>query len=182
MGNVPGWVQSYLREKGIPDYCIQTENKKAEDLYKILKGPRNFVLILNKDPSHSLGLYYHLALYWTLNTGLGFEILDLQSLDSFSRDFSSEIKKYETASLLMVPYADPTDYTLKGTKGSLGSILSKRKARSMPFITDLYTINFPKTMKEIEKLLQDNITPVFGDQALSLFIIQNSSAKIIKVH
>lgn len=180
---IQDWMIDYVTSKDVPlDYLKKPSDKKVTEqlhtLVRNLLGPRNFVLLLSRNPAHTWALYFYLATIWVTTTSKGFYILDVKELDV---NYANEIiPKIEATSLLIIPYVDPQGWDLRRKRNILGNILAKRKARKQPFITDFYLKNIASDERELLKSIQP-ITNVFGEQAGSFFLQKQSNSKIIKI-
>jgi hypothetical protein len=177
------WVIEYSINKNIPvEYFkppIEQKEQQLRAIMEYLLGPRNFILLVSKNSGYVWELYYYLALTWAMTTNKGFYILDIKELDLNSNEYKELLQKIETINLLIIPYTDPQGYDLRRKRNILGNILAKRKARKMPFITDIFVKKLPSYSE-----IPSSVTPlanVFGENSIPLFLDQNSNSKIIKI-
>lgn len=175
------WVIKYLSDKDVP-LSYTNKPEKEEQIVKIARylfGSRNFILLVSNDSAYIKSIYYWLAAIWVMETETGFEICDPAKINSFDNDYKEVLSRLEHASLLMIPYTDPSDYSLRRIKNALGGILAKRKAANRPTITDVFSKKEINN-KEIANLV-GSLSPVFGEQCVPMFLTENTNSKIIKV-
>lgn len=176
------WIVQYLNKKGLPLSCLNNPGKQKERqlkfICKSLLGSRNFILLVSQNPSYVIELYHQVAAIWTLTTELGFEIVDLISLNPFDYEFATAVYKYKEIGLLIIPYVDPTDYNLRRIKTTMGNIISYRKANNKPTITDTFGNSTTTNKAQLCETIK-NLGNVFGDQAFPMFMDEKSNAKII---
>ena len=177
------WIVQYLLNLEIPlsylDPPNEKQEKQVEAICQYLLGTRHFVLLVCNNSAYVKELYYRVAATWLLTTETGFEISGPLDLDPYSQDFWARVKRLKETSLLMVPYTDPSDYTLRKTKTAMGSIMSNRKAARLPTITDLY-IKGDASQEKLGGSIE-NLSAVFGEHCIPMFLEQNSNAKIVKI-
>lgn len=180
---VQDWMVDYVVSKDVPlDYLKKPSKEKTEEqvrtITKNLLGPRNFILLLSENTAYTWSLYYYLASAWITTTNKGFYILDVKEMDV---NYLNEIyPKAEAASLLIIPYTDPNGWDLRKKRNILSNLLAKRKAKKQPFITDYFLKKQPATKTDIVKNIQP-ISNIFGEQAMSFFLSEESNSKIIKI-
>jgi len=177
------WIVQYLLNRDVPlsylEKPSEKQEKQVESLCQYLLGTRHFVLLVCNNSAYVKELYYRVAATWLLTTESGFEISGPLDLDPYGQEFWTHVKRLKETSLLMVPYTDPSDYTLRKTKTAMGSIMSARKAARRPTITDLF-IKGEATNQKLKESI-NNLSAVFGEQCLPMFLEQNSNAKIVKI-
>ncbi|MFW6145517.1 MAG: hypothetical protein ACOC4Y_01830 [bacterium] len=169
------WIVQYLLNKDVPLSYLEKPSEKKEKHVKTicqyLLGTRHFMLLLCNNPTYVKELYYYIAATWLLTTETGFEIAGPLDLDPYNQEFWTHVKRLKDTRLLMIPYTDPNDYTLRKTKTALGNIMSTRKAARRPTITDLF----------IEGSAEEQLSAVFGSQSPSMFKEQDSNIKMVKI-
>jgi hypothetical protein len=81
--------------------------------------------------------------------------------------------------LLILPYSDPTDYNLRKTKNALGGVLSDRKAKRKPTITDVFSRQEPRDT-DLPNLI-NSLSSVYGEQCVPMYLDEKSNSKILRV-
>jgi hypothetical protein len=142
-------------------------------------GSRNFILLITKDTSHTLALYFWIAGVWSITTQKGFVIKKPIDLDPFKEDYQEQIQRMRTTGLLILPYSDPTDYNLRKTKNALGGVLSDRKAKRKPTITDVFSRQEPRDT-DLPNLI-NSLSSVYGEQCVPMYLDEKSNSKILRV-
>lgn len=166
------WAISYIKDRGIADSVwSQVPDERTiyrlEKLIKILSGSRNWVVCFSGSPSYSRHLFTYLVSSWVLSTGRRFRIADLVDLVSATIG-GTLIEEYESIDLLVIPYSEPTVPGLQKVRGSLSTLLQRRKVQGLPTIVESYVRMLPRDAAEtVNKLglLED----VFGSLAPDLF-------------
>ena len=174
------WAIEYCESRGVPISYFQKPEKddRVRSLASWLIGPRNFILILSNRSDLIWELYYYLAPTWAVTTKNGFYILDIKEFDT--QDYKEVLPKVESANLLIIPYTDHTSYDLRRKKNILGNVLAKRKARKMPFVTDLFVKPMPSSQKDIITSIQP-LANIFGESSTPMFLDKDSNAKIVRL-
>ena len=178
---IQDWMVEYLMNHNIPKQYLKQPSEHTENqvqrLLEYLMGPRNFILLLSQNSAYVWELYYYLVSAWVTSTNKGFYILDIKEFDT---TYANEIvPKIEAASLLVIPSCDPQAFDLRKKRGILGNILSHRKARHKPFITDFFFKKLPQDSKIPQEI--QPISNIFGESSVPLFLSPNSNSKIVKI-
>jgi hypothetical protein len=155
------------------------QEKQVRTLCEYLLGSRNFILLVTKDTSHTLALYFWIAGVWSITTQKGFVIKKPIDLDPFKEDYQEQIQRMRTTGLLILPYSDPTDYNLRKTKNALGGVLSDRKAKRKPTITDVFSRQEPRDT-DLPNLI-NSLSSVYGEQCVPMYLDEKSNSKILRV-
>ena len=177
------WIPQYLMDRGIPFSYLkkpsEEKEKQVEHICERLLGSRNFILLTSNKPVYVRELYYILAGVWLMTTSKGFEVINPLDLDFNSFDFSEKVRRLKSVDLLMIPYVDPSDYSLRKIKTAMSDIIGSRKISKKPTLTDLY-IKQEATSEKIKDNMP-NLASVFGEHSIPMFLERDSNSKIIKI-
>lgn len=177
------WITQLFIQKEIPLQYLQkpseVEEKQVKAVCEYLLGSRNFMLLVSQDTSHTMSIYFWLCGVWAATTQKSFEIVVPTNLDPFDNEYQAQLKKMKSCELLILPYTDPTDYSLRRTKNALGGVLSERKARHKPTIMDVFSRKNPDS-NDLKELV-DSLIPVFGEQCGPILLDEGGTSKIIKI-
>lgn len=166
------WAVSYIRERKVSDFIWDhipdaLTLSRIDKLIHSLTGNRNWIVCLSSSPSYMRILYMYLVSVWSLNTGKRFRIADLVELVSASMD-GTLIEEYETADLLIIPYGDPNMPGIQKVRGSVYTLLQRRKVQELPTLVEVYVADPPKDQDSVLSNM-GFLVDLFGELATDLF-------------
>lgn len=164
-------------------------------LVNYLRGTRRFVICLSTSPTYMRNLYRYVAASWSLTTNTRAEIADIQTLIDASRernvereDDSGKWEALEESDLLIIPYAEEGHAGLKYYRGSISTMLMRRRVSNRSTLTDLQispneTPPTDLTQRRLWIMTRiKTIASLYGQVAFDIFHGENSKHVLVTAH